>query len=150
MILLGMGILACVVLSLLMQRGLKLQMNARSDPVVTAVTEVFGTQLQAPPQFQIRAEGPRRSGLLQLTPVLASSGERLASDVGRLVWQQAPGRFDELVILVKRDVEDEGTAIPIPRPPIAGSLQGVRRVKLPSKAPDTRVLRPATRPGPGR
>ena len=49
MILLGMGLIACVVLSLLMRRGLKIQQSGRADPVIKAVTEVFGSRLREPP-----------------------------------------------------------------------------------------------------
>lgn len=130
LILLGMGILTCVALSLLMQRGLKIQTAARIDPVVKAVAEVFGGRLQVPPRFRINSEGDRRVAVLQLVPELLSTSRRLTRDVGRFVWQQAHSRFDDLVILVKQDVEDQGTPIPIPRPFLAG----------------TRASKPASRP----
>ncbi len=138
LILLGMGILTCVALSLLMQRGLKIQTAARIDPVVTAVTEVFGARLQFAPRFQINNEGDRRVAVLQLVPELLSTSRRLTRDVGRFVWQQAHSRFDDLVILVKQDVEDPGTPIPIRRPFLA-------RTRAP-KSPSKRASTPASRP----
>jgi len=141
LILLGMGILACVVLSLLMHRGLKIQKAAKTDPVVKAVTEVFGSRLQLPPRLRIKSEGDRRVAVLQLVPELPSTSPRLTRDVGRFVWQQANNRFDDLVILLKEDVEDRGTPIPIPRPFLAG--RGSRPRKKPTP-------RPASRPAAGR
>jgi hypothetical protein len=147
-ILLVMGILACVILSLLMQRGLKLQKEARTDPVVKAVTEVFGGRLQVPPRFQIQSEGERRVGVLQLVPELPS--QRLIRDVGRFVWQQAPSRFDDLVVLLKEDMEDEGKTVPIPRPflvrgrmPRSGPRPKLKPKPKPKPKPATK---PATRP----
>jgi hypothetical protein len=147
-ILLAMGILACLVLSLLMHRGLKLQTAARTDPVVKAVTEVFGGRLQVPPRFRINNEGGRRVGVLQLVPELPS--QRLTKDVGRFVWQQAPGRFDNLVILLKQNVEDEGTPVPIPkpflarRPPVKSPVKS--QVKSPVKSPVRSPVKRAAKP----
>ncbi|MHC4853751.1 MAG: hypothetical protein ACYTF5_17220 [Planctomycetota bacterium] len=116
MILLGMGIVACVVLSLLMQRGIKLQKAASVDPVARAVTEVFGTRLQEEPRFRVDTRGDRRVAVLRLVPRLPSTAQRLAKSVGRFVWQQQPALFDELVIVCKGAEPDQDQEIPIPRP----------------------------------
>lgn len=146
LILLVMGILACVALSLLMHRGLKMQKEARTDPVVKAVTEVFGGRLQVPPRFRIDSQGERRVGFLQVVLELPSS--RLTADIGRFAWQQAPGRFDDLVILVKHEMGGEEQTVRIPRPFLAtGQSARAARSRTPKPTPkSTPTSQPASRP----
>ncbi len=143
MMLLGMGILACVVMSLLMKRGLKIQQSGKSDAVVRAVTEVFGSRLQVTPEFRIHSRRGQRVGVLVLIPRVSRHASRLVQNVGALIWQEHTDRFDSLEILHKRDEQDKGRRIPIPSPFLA-SQRALRRVRMPASRP---AARPASRPG---
>jgi hypothetical protein len=142
MMLLGMGILACVVMSLLMKRGLKIQQSGKSDAVVRAVTEVFGSRLQGTPKFLIHSRRGQRVGVLVLIPRVSRNASRLVQNVGALIWQEHTDRFDSLEILHKRDEQDKGRRIPIPSPFLA-SQRALRRVRMPASRP---AAKPASRP----
>ena len=148
MMLLGMGLLACVALSLLMRRGLQIQQSGRTDPVVQAVTEVFGSRLRGTPQFRVDSRGNRRVGVLVLIPRMSVNSARLAHNVGSLVWQEHTNRFDSLEIVCKQDEQDKGRRIPIPSPFFARP-RAARRVPRPARKPASRpVSRPGARPAP--
>ncbi len=138
LILLGMGLLACVVLSLLMRRGLNIQQSGRTDPVVKAVNEVFGWRLREPPRFQIQSRGDQKVGILVLIPRVSRNVSRLAQNVGTLVGQEDANRFDSLEIVCKQNELDKGRRIPIPSP-FLGRRSAFRATR---KTP-----RPAPKPG---
>ena len=116
LILLVMGVLACVILALIMQRSVKMHKANAGGKIVRAVNDTYGSRLQASPTFKLETRGERKVGVLTLMPQVPTAASRLARDVGRFVWQEEPDKFQALEVLCKRHPKDKGRIYRVPKP----------------------------------
>lgn len=175
LIILGMGIAACVVLSLMMQHMLKVKQDADIPPIVTELMETFGTRFAEGAEFKIRDGERGKVGEVTIYPLMSTSRRRLVRSVGTYVWRNLEDRaaIDALIVAcddglgsvtrfecpspryLGRSIRELG---PDESPFDSGAKRGERRAKLTkakpkptteresSDAPVSRPTEPPTRP----
>jgi hypothetical protein len=104
-ILAGIGLLACIALSLMMQHSLGVRDSRGSGSVVAAVDAARGARLTGRSRFRSETRGRARVGTLTVQPLLGENSTRLAADVGETAWL-ALGRegIDRLLVVLDAGV----------------------------------------------
>ncbi|MGE0144325.1 MAG: hypothetical protein AB7I19_12230 [Planctomycetota bacterium] len=130
-ILAGLGLLACVMLTIMMQQAMRIRNDRLVDPLAAAVSKTFGSRLDGPTRWKIRSVASKRTGTLELQPTVGVDYHALARDVGDFVWQQVNRKIADLIVICDSGV---GTPAAFAVPPPWDVRRPIVRIELPTPA----------------
>lgn len=96
----GLGLAACLFLSMLMKNALQIQTETDVPPVVREIQEEFGSRLSGPPGWRVEELPAGKVGELELASYSGVGQERLAETLGRYTWRRVGSAIDALVVTV--------------------------------------------------
>lgn len=143
---LGIGLAACLLLSLMMQHALKVSHGSSVPVAVVELGALLGSRFSAEPEYQRRASGPSMVGEITVFPLLTANRLSVVRDVGNYLWRNLAKneRVDALVVIV-----DDGLGVPRRWATTHPERDGRRPIRLePGDDPvaATRVERPQVPP----
>lgn len=130
-ILAGLGLLACVMLTIMMQQAMRIRNDRLVDPLAAAVSKTFGARLDGPAHWKIRVVASKRTGTLELQPTVGVDYHELARDVGDFVWRQVNRKIADLIVICDNGV---GTPAAFAVPPAWDVRRPIVRIELPPPA----------------
>lgn len=120
----GMGLVSCLLLSLMMQHLLKVQVEKQRPTTVTELEELFRSQLAGPVQTQTVDRDGRRTVVVRMRVLAGLNKQRLATSAGGVVWRRALQESMDAPDGVLFEIGDDGAGrveeIPVPRPAMLG------------------------------
>jgi hypothetical protein len=87
-ILLGLGIGACLLLSMMMKQALTVHREQGMSPLMNRITAVYGAQLTRVNKLEVHGDKNQREATLVVTPAPDVEPERLATRLGELLWRE--------------------------------------------------------------
>lgn len=106
-ILVGLGLVASLALTLMMQQALHVRNDRVVDPVAVEVTKTFGGRLSGPTRWRARkAPKAMKAGTLTLQPTVGVNEENLARDAGDFVWRRVGHEFSSLLVVCDSGIGD--------------------------------------------
>lgn len=85
---LGLGLVTCVVLSLMMKHVLKVKADDTAPPIVSEISQNYGSGLVAPSGFTVETGPDGNIGTLTLYPMLGKDQRRLVKLIGHYTWRR--------------------------------------------------------------
>ena len=97
---LGMGVAACLALALMMQHMLKVKQTHDIPPVVSELTQMFGSRFSKSCEFRVVERPGGKLGEVTVFPLMSSSRTRIARTVGDYVWRRfEDAEFDAIIVV---------------------------------------------------
>lgn len=140
----GLGLVSCVLLSLMMQHLLKVKVERKRSPLVIELEELFRSQLAGPIETEFQDRDGKRTLVVHIKIVGGIQKQRLGISLGGLVWRRALSGTDEppqaLLLAVGDDAGGKVEEILVPRPPmLGGPIQGPPPAKATPPAPPVKT-----------
>ncbi|MCA8941865.1 MAG: hypothetical protein KDB80_04830 [Planctomycetes bacterium] len=121
-VILGIGLVACVMLSLMMRHAVNVSQERKIAPIVSQLVRQFGHRFANPPTFKARTVGSHRIGELVVFPQLSTSKRRLARTVGDYCWQNVDGEWQiDALVVVCDDQLGRQVRFDVPSPKLLGA-----------------------------
>ncbi len=103
LVILGIGIGACVILSLMMQHVLKVKQDRDVPAIVGELMQAFGQHFSKSAEFTIRHEDVGPVGEVVVYPLMSASRRRLARKVGHYAWRNLGDDYEVVALVVVCD-----------------------------------------------
>lgn len=88
MILLALGIGACLLLSMMMKQALSVHRERGMHPVLNRITALHGEQIARLNKLELKGNQGQREALLIVTPAPDVDADKLAEKLGELLWRE--------------------------------------------------------------
>ncbi len=119
---LGMGLAAMLVLSVLMKYFLNAAGDQKRSPVEKELAATYGDHLDSPSELRLVDGDGGPQAVLTIHPLLEAGSERLAREMGNLIWRRigTTQRLASVVVLSRPWASRNETRVDVPCPFVSG------------------------------